>query len=544
MSRPSSRLLQVLSTRVLAAFAGVVLLAGIFPAASLAQAGADARNFEREWQLLQYRDASGNLTSVPPGISVTMLPFRGTIKGRAACSTYEGTYTLTEETVIVDTPTIDTVGCDAADQAIDDAFYAGLAATRQWSTKGLGSILYLRDEIDQDVMVLTRAKLPSDPTLARWELARLGAADGSIEPVVQGTDPWVEFLRGGRVVGSTGCGSFLGSWVTNDTTIKVQDVDARLGDCNEVVQGQATSFLATLGEITDFEVRPAGLVLKDASGTTRMALVPAIDLGRRTWTPTEVLDANGKVVFGPDRLLTSAVRFSGSGDKGFDGRSICGGFQGGSVRSGLALSTYNLTSTGRACPKPKGDQAGQQDVENAWLDALARTASHALRGDELQLLDVDGKPVMQLVPQAELVGPTWVLAEMDITAGAPKQKLRPPTGTEQLTASFSDVDTGFILGETGVATYSGVYSTPGAGQITISGLETFGGCSKRSAAKPACKQQALFLDLLQAADGFVVEPTQLRLFDTQRPVPLLRFVPSQAVPQATPEASPAPSTGG
>jgi heat shock protein HslJ len=539
MSRQSSRLLQIPSPRVLAAIAGVALLAGILPAASLAQAGADARNFEREWQVLQYRDARGNLTSVPPGIGVTMLPFRGTMKGEAACSDFQASYTLQEETVIVDTPTVDARGCDAAAQAIDDAFYAGLAATRKWSTKGLGSILYLRDEIDQDVMVLTRAKLPSDPTLARWELARLGSSDGSIEPVVQGTDPWVEFLRGGRVVGSTGCGSFVGSYVTNDTTIRIQDVDARLGDCNEVVQGQAESILATFEDITDFDVRPAGLVLKDGSGTTRMALVPAIDLGRRTWTPTEVLDSSGKVVFGADRLFTSAVRFSG--DR-FDGRSICRGFQGGSVRSGLALSTYDLKATSGACPKTKGDaQASQQAVEDAWLDALARTASHALRGDELQLLDVDGNPVMQLVPQAELVGPTWVLAEMDIAPGGPKQKMRAPTGTEPLTAIFEDVETGFIQGETGVTSYFGDYKTPGAGQIEVSNVDTFGGCSK-AAAKPGCKQQTLFLDQLQAADGFVVEPSQLRLFEGQRL--LLRFVPSQAVPQATPEASPAPSTGG
>jgi heat shock protein HslJ len=540
MSRPSSRPLQTLSSRTLAAIAGVALLAGVLPATSLAQAGgADARNFERNWQVLQYRDASGNLTSVPPGIGMTVGLYRGVIQGEAACSTYKGAYTLSEETVLVDAPAIEARGCDEAAQAIDDAFYAGLAATSKWSTKGLGSILYLKDEIDDDVMVLTRAKLPTDPTLARWELVRLGAADGSIEPVAQGTEPWVEFLSGGRVAGSTSCGSFIGSYVTNDTTISIQDVDSRLTDCNDAVRAQAESILATFGEITDFDVRPAGLVLKDASGITRMALVPAIDLGRRTWTPTEVLDADGKVAFGADRLFTSAVRFSGND---FDGRSICRGFTGRSVRSGLALSTFDVRPTGGTCAKAKGDEPGQQAVEDAWLDALGRTASHALRGDQLELLDVDGNPVMHLVPQAELVGPTWVLAEMDMTPKAAKEKMRTPVGSASLTATFSDPETGIVQGDTGVTSYFGDYETPGAGQIAISNVATYGGCSRKAAAKPGCKQEALFLQLLQSADGFVVEPTQLRLLDGQRR--LLRFVPSQAVPQAVPEASPAPSTGG
>jgi heat shock protein HslJ len=538
MSRQPSRILQSRASRALAGIACITLLAGAFPVASLAQdgGGADALNFERGWQVLQYRDATGTLTPVPPGIGITMKPFRDTMKGQAACSDFEATYTLQEEIVIVDAPTIEARGCDAAAQAIDDAFYAGLDATAKWSTRGLGSILILRDEIDEQVMVLTRAKLPADPTLARWDLARLAAADGSIEPVVPGTEPWVEFLRGGRVVGSSGCGSFVGSYVANDTTISIEDVDTRFTECSDAVREQAEAILATFDEVTDFDVRPAGLVLEDGSGTTRMALIPSIDLGRRTWTPVEVLDADGNVAFGADRLITSAARFSGNR---FDGRSMCRGFEGGSVRSGLALSTYDVEPTGGACPKT----GGYQEVEDAWRDALARVASHALRGDDLELLDVDGNPVMRLIPQAELVGPTWVLAAMDVAPQeARKGKLRPPSGTEALTAIFEDVETGFIQGETGVTGYFGDYTTPGAGQISIANLDTFGGCSRKALAKPPCKQQALFLELLQSADTFIVEPTELRLFlGTRR---LLDFIPSEALPEASPEPSPEPETGG
>ena len=503
----------------------VALLATTFTVAA-AQDDTAAGRIERKWQLLEYRDANGDLQLVPPGIGVTALPFAGTIKGEAACSTFESTYTLAKESFFVDAPTIDARGCDAASQVIDDAFYQGLADTRLWSTSG--SILTLKDEIDGVVMTLTRAELPADPTLARWELARIGAADGSIEPVIQGVEPWIEFLRGGRVVGSTGCGSFLGSYITNDSTMRISEVDSRLSDCTSALQQQADRIIATLAEVTDFEVLPAGLVLEDAAGTTRMALVPGIDLGRRTWTPIEILDGAGEVVFGTDRLNTSAVRFAGNVA---DGRSICRGFKGGSLRSGLALSAFDLRPTGGSCGKAtNAGVAPGQAVEDAFLGALQSASSHALRGSELELMDVEGRPVLRLVPQSELVGPTWVVAQMDVAPNASKQRFKAPVGDVSLTATFEDI--GVIQGQTGANDYIADYATPGAAQIEVSGATAFGrACGGKKAGTLLCRQESAFLSLLESADSFIVRPEDLRLFRGTRPV--LRLVPSQAPPSET-----------
>ena len=137
-----------------------------------------------------------------------------------------------------------------------------------------------------------------------------------------------------------------------------------------------------------------------------MALVPAIDLGRRTWTPTEILDDDGKVIFGTDRLNTSAVRFAGGIA---DGRSICRGFEGGSLRSGLALSAFDLVPDRQRLPQAARRRGTQQPGRRGRLPGHPRDRLvHALRGSELELMDVEGRPVMRLVPQSELVGPTWV----------------------------------------------------------------------------------------------------------------------------------------
>jgi heat shock protein HslJ len=496
------------------------LTPALAPAPALAQDETAARRIERKWQLLEYRDANRDLQLVPPGIGVTALLFSNSIAGQAACSTYESSYTLAKENLFVEAPAVESRGCDAASQAIDDAFYQGLADTRTWSTTG--SILTLRDEVGEVVMTLTRAQLPADPTLARWELARIGAADGSIEPVIVGVSPFIEFLRGGRIVGSTGCGSFLGSYTTRDSTIAISGVDSRLTDCTPALQQQAERIMATLAEVTDFEVLPAGLVLEDGAGTTRLALLPAIDLGRRTWTPIQVLDADGTVLFGSDRLNTSAVRFAGGVT---DGRSICRGFKGNSLRSGLAISAFDLETLRGACGNARsGDVAPAQAVEDAFLAALEAASSHALRGDQLELMDVEGRPVMRLVPQSELVGPTWVVAQLDVTPNARKQRFKAPTGELPLTATFEDI--GVIQGETGANAYIADYVTPGAAQIEISGADAFGrACSGRRAGQPLCKQEASFLSLLESADSFIVRPEDLRLFRGTRPI--VRFVPAQ-----------------
>jgi len=506
----------------------LVALAATLPAAALGQGASDPGRLERKWQLLEYRDANNKLRLVPPGIGATFLPFAGVIKGEGACSTFETGYTQTKESLVIDPPQIERLGCDITSQEVDDAFYRGLSSAATWSTNGSNadndSILTLRDVVGDPIMTLTRARIPADPTIARWELARIGSIDGSIEPVIQGAEPWVEFLRGGRVVGSTGCGSFLGSYTTNDRTMRITDIASRLADCTPALQAQAREILETFDQITDFDVLPAGLVLEDPGGTTRMALVPAIDLGNRTWTPTELLGADGDILFDSARLNTSAVRFAG---KRADGRSICRGFDGRSLRSGLALSAFDLKPTGGACPKPKkNDESSSQDVENAFLGALEKTSSHALRGSELELLDVEGRPVARLTPQSELIGPTWVLTGMDVTPKAKKQRLRKPKGDVQLTATFEDI--GVIQGETGKNDYIAEFSTPGAAQVEILGSTVFGRtCDGKKSGTPLCTQERLFLTLLESADSFIVRPEDLRLFKGTRPV--LKFVPAESI---------------
>lgn len=491
--------------RALAAALSVALAVGAL-SPGLASAQDNVRDLEYEWQLLTYRQG-GELVPVPAGVGATLLLFNGEDAwGGAACSSYKTKYSPQGKNLFIDPTAPEYVECDPASREFDDVFYELLADTASYDLQG--SILRLRNEIDEPTMVLTRARIDDDPTAARWDLARIGGADGSVEPVIVGLNPWVEFLRGGSVVGNTGCGSFLGRYATNDGTIEISDVQSRLSCPTPAATAQAEKIIATLDEIAGYEVLPAGLRLRDANGVTRLALTPVLDLAARTWTPTVIYDDKGNPVAEGDALSTSAVQFQA---QKANGGSICRPFTANGLRAGLALNVGQPKWQGPKCRKPReSDPVNLRRIEQLFKNALLATASHALRGSELELKDVDGNTLMRLEPQAELVGPEWVVTKLD-------RRLKDPIGDLPLTARFTD--DGLVLGETGVRVagspngYLADYDTPQATRIDIKNIDVSPFCSKRKNRKD-CQQEQTFLRLLDEADRYIITKTGdfLRLY--------------------------------
>ena len=338
-----------------AALAGLLAAVALLPVATAAQdESITPRDIQWEWQLLTQVDASGQEEPVPAGVGATLLLRSGAASGEAACSTYDSSYSISADVlnVFVEPDEIAWRECDPESRAFDESFYANLG--RVTSIRTAADVLVVRDEIGEDLMTFTRATIDNDPTASRWSLARIGDADGSVQPAIDGLRAWMEFLRGGSVVGSTGCGSFLGKYETNQGRIDITDVVSRLGACpSPSALAQAERILATLSEVTDFQVRPAGLALEDEQGTTRLAFTPDLDLGRTHVDAHGHLRRGGRQRYGTgNELTTSAVKFfSGK----YEGRSICRPFAGDALRSGLAISVGRPDFLGgpRAVPEPR-----------------------------------------------------------------------------------------------------------------------------------------------------------------------------------------------
>ena len=221
-------------------------------------------------------------------------------------------------------------------------------------------------------------------------------------------------------------------------------------------------------------------------------------------------DARGNALAEGADLSTSAVKLQA---QNADGGSICRPFTARGLRSGLALNISDLKyAVKKSCPKPKNDNAlDRRGIEQAFVGALQATASHALRGSQLELKDVAGNTLMLLEPQADLIGPTWVVEWL----GRGKDEVK---GDEPLTATFTDA--GLVIGSTGVRrngsanSYIADFALKQATRIDIAEVATLSGvCSGAKQKKKAdCKQDKLFMDLLQQVDRYIARDTDLRLY--------------------------------
>ena len=314
----------------------------------------------------------------------------------------------------------------------------------------------------------------------------------------------------------------------------ISDVRYRLRDCPETSLDQAERTVATLAEITNFEVRPAGLVLQDENRTMRLALTPDIRLDRRIWTPTAIYDPedgpNAQPAYQGAELSTSAVRFAVTKA---DGSTACRPFRAESLRSGLALNVDadSVKYDAKKCVDYKNTKTvNEREIESAFMNALFATASHALRGSELELKDVDGNTLMRLEPQADLVGPTWVVTRLG------KKTMKEPVGSIPITVTFDEI--GLVFGETGAGTasdpnfYSAFYELPAATRVDVEEIDVNRdvegrACKKGSKRKatPVCKQEVQLLELLSEVDTYTVKAGVLKLNIGSRTV--IRLEPEQ-----------------
>jgi heat shock protein HslJ len=508
---PASRALAV-------ALVSALVAVSTLPLATAAQEGSEEpQDVEGPiWQLLKYRQ-DGELTLVPPGLGADVYLWAGEVRGTGACSPFISTYTVGRDRLTVFPPEVQPASCDAEAAALDDILLRALADVSSWEVSG--SQMTLSDAAGEELLAFTNARVPEDPTIAPWRLSRVTGSDGQVSRAVEGGDAVVRFLPGGRVAGRSGCGPLLGDYTTNGTTIDITGLQSRLTDCTGEIRTQAEQLIASLPEMTDFKLRPAGLSLTDASGAPRLAFVPDIPVTQRTWTPMEVLDPDGEVLLDESKLVASSILLRS--DR-VEGRTPCRLFEGDSLRAGLALSLFDLGADG-GCKLP--------DDEEAYLGALGNVASHALRGGNLELLDEEGAPVMKLQLQPVLANVDWQLMKIVGQGKGKRVKLVPVESENPLSATFSE--SGVVFGDTGVTTFNALYDAGGS-QIEITSPTPSGQtCEGRNKNKPNCRLQGTYLDLLAEADQYIVKEDLLRLYVGTKA--LLEFVPASSVEVVEPE---------
>lgn len=120
-----------------------------------------------------------------------------------------------------------------------------------------------------------------------------------------------------------------------------------------------------------------------AVGTTSVAVTPTM-LRATAWT-VFAIDGVAEVLSPKPKLRWDlSQRLTGTGG--------CNAFGGASVVGPDSLRLGPLTATGKACLTLPGDQ------EDRFFKALELTRKARLEGEQLVLLDANGKPLVRLLP--------------------------------------------------------------------------------------------------------------------------------------------------
>jgi heat shock protein HslJ len=198
----------------------------------------------------------------------------------------------------------------------------------------------------------------------------------------------IEFADG-QVSGQSGCNTYGGSYTADsDGSMTFGQFHSTLMACEPDLAALEQAYLQALGQVTTFSVLDT-LTLSGDGPTLTFAKAPATQsapLVGTDWDLTAIVngDSVSSVIARTHATLTLADDGTASGSGG------CNTFHGAYETTGDALTFGPLATTRKLCDE------GLMSLEHAYLTALGNTATYAIEGNTLTLLDSSGASLLEL----------------------------------------------------------------------------------------------------------------------------------------------------
>ncbi len=333
-----------------------------------------------------------------------------------------------------------------------------------------------------------------------WSLVSYAGADGEPIEVLPGTEVTARF-DGGALGGSAGCNNYFGNYVLEGERLSVEVSGTTKMACDGPVMEQESAYLAALAGAAAYRLVEDQLEITDADGAELLAFVavqPA-SLTGTIWLLTGYNDGKGAITsLLPDTEITAVFGEDGR----LSGSAGCNSYSAAYQVDADRLAVEEAVTTLMACLEPEG----VMDQEAAYLAALVQAASFQITGDQLEVADADGQPLLRylLLQPTPLVGTVWLLSAYNNGSEA---LVTPVAGTE-LTAVFGD--NGIVSGSAGCNRYTAPYALDG-NALTLGVPAT----TRMMCAEPegVMAQEQAYLAVLPTAVGFAVEGDSLVLTD-------------------------------
>ncbi|MDG6249693.1 META domain-containing protein [Methanocalculus sp.] len=344
-----------------------------------------------EWELAAIAITSVNLVE---GTTITLTFDEESLGGTAGCNLYFGSYTLDEYRIAVEGIGSTEMYCGEAGVMEQELLYLTLLGEAA-SVRIDGDTLTLSDA--DGVPSLIFAKVPEKVPIAAalpgtaWELGTIGSKDGTASSVLSGTTISLVFDEE-TLGGSAGCNRYFGSFEATGDGIAIGAIGSTKMYCGEAgVMEQEQQYLATLGEVSSYEIGSETLTFFDEEGNARLVFHPKpneITLGNGKWMLESITEDGLQTTVLPDRAVTAI----------FDNGSV-----GGTGGCNSYSAAYEVSEDGRLRIEPPIQTLvycmpeAVMDQESRYFSLLTEMTKYEIEEDRLLLSSSDGGIILSFV---------------------------------------------------------------------------------------------------------------------------------------------------
>ncbi|MEM9121268.1 MAG: META domain-containing protein [Cyanobacteria bacterium P01_F01_bin.56] len=228
------------------------------------------------WQLVSYRDASGNVAAAWGDRPATFQFAAGQLTGTTGCNRFFSSYTVAGDELAIADGGSTLMACFPEALAQQEAaIFTGMAAVTSYDR--VAGELQLLDR-DGDVVLTLTPQVSASLTNTPWTLtAYNNGRDGLASPVLD-TEITANFDDAGLIAGSAGCNTYRANFESTDNTLQVSAAAStrRLCSTPDGAMQQEQTFLELLAEAATYDIDGHQLTLRNSAGTVLAKFVAAV----------------------------------------------------------------------------------------------------------------------------------------------------------------------------------------------------------------------------------------------------------------------------
>ncbi len=222
------------------------------------------------WQLSQYLDAAGEMTSVASDVTVDLKLSEGQLGGSAGCNRYFGSYELDGDRLSLTSPMGSTqMACVPPVAEQEQRYLALLAQTSSWEIEGRQ--LAFLDAEGRQILTYT-AVAPTALESTPWQASGINNGKGGVVSTAN-TELVTAVFSEGTVSGFGGCNSYNATYKVEGDRITFGPAASTRQLCArpEGLMEQEQHFFAALERVRAFSVTPGTLDLRDEDGSLQVS---------------------------------------------------------------------------------------------------------------------------------------------------------------------------------------------------------------------------------------------------------------------------------